>query len=57
MNMPELGLSTSFRGKTAWDADYFNDARWGLGEVRLADVSVGYGGAAVLQDMTGDQQR
>ena len=52
MNMSDLVLSTSSRRTTAWDADQPEDALRGLGEVRLADVSVGYGEAPVLQDMT-----
>jgi len=49
---PDWVLSTFSRGKATEDADYPDDAREGLGEVRLNEVSVGYGDEAVLQNVT-----
>ena len=57
MNMPDWALSASSRRGTAGSADHPDDARMGLGEVRLTHVSVGYGEAAVLQDMTLEIER
>jgi cell division transport system ATP-binding protein len=52
MITPDWVLSTFSRGKAAEDAEYPADAREGLGEVRLTEVSVGYGDEAVLQNVT-----
>ena len=52
MITPDWVLSTFSRGKAAEDAEYPDDAREGLGEVRLTEVSVGYGDEAVLQNVT-----